>query len=236
MSLLDLSFWGLERHPQILRRTPFQKTAMVRSLILFFLLIIDFKDMEENPRDSLKKILNLIEVKKSNLDSWSSFVDDTLSNSNHSDDGIDVPNLNYRLKVIGTTVGMKPQSLMMDKEEGTNNGNNLKCTRVESMIENKRRCSQLDIPSAKEKALIYLRRNNKAASSFTRNNSMANNENTMIDFKQELLNGIHIPRRFKLKHKISESVKRCQSLPKRPSSILYMSECKSSNYHFNLVY
>ena len=160
--------------------------------------------------------LNHREDAKQDLDSCSSFVEDTLSNGEESDNGIEDDKNQYKLNVIATDNILSSNNCKTTKARTflSSNQTRLPLRRGESVVERLRDRENLESASGKEMALHYLKRNNNSLSPFFRMNSMVTNANSSEDFKKELISCLNVPEYFKKKARTKAMIKRSQSLPK----------------------
>lgn len=140
---------------------------------------------------------------------------ETESNGEQSDMGIDNSTHNYHLQVIPSRQSGKPEralsNLGRSKWTLLPPINNFK--RGDSLINKWEKVNKLDNPLGKEFAMHYLKRQNENTSPYFRINSMATNANSLEDFKKDLLNWLNVPAHFKRRNQL-KMIKRSQSLPK----------------------
>lgn len=154
---------------------------------------------------------------KNNSVSSSSFGEDTLSNQEESDNGIENDRKKYRLNVIATENILKSNNCRIKKAKTflPQNQAKLPLWRGESMVERNSNIGRLDSISGKELALNYLKRNKENSYPLFSCNSALTNVNSSKDFKKELISCLNIPEYFKKKNRTRAMIKRSQSLPKR---------------------
>jgi hypothetical protein len=165
---------------------------------------------------------------KDDLDAYSSFYEETLSNDDQSDNGIDDSKNHYKLNVITTNNVFNTEKVIFTRanthQEPT--ATKFEFKRSDSVVERIQENEKLDSISGKEMALNYLRRNLNSPSSYLRINSMITNSTK--DFKNDLINCLNVPEQFKRAQQKKAMIFRSQSMPK---SILNQSISERKNYH-----
>lgn len=167
------------------------------------------------------------EEEKYDFDDRSSFIEDTLSNDDLSDSGIEDLRHQYKLNVFTTNnvfkTGKVTQRRASPPLERRTHRSSVK--RGESFIERIQDSERLDSISGKEMALHYLRRNLNTPSSHSRM-TMVTNSHSYKDFKNDLIKCLNVPEHFKLKQQERAPIFRSQSLPKSIINNQSISECK----------
>jgi hypothetical protein len=167
------------------------------------------------------------EEEKYDFDDHSSFVEDTLSNDDLSDSGIEDLRHQYKLNVFTTNNVFKTGKLTHHRVspplERRSHQSSVK--RGESFIERIQDSERLESISGKEMALHYLRRNLNTPSSHSRM-TMVSNSHSNKDFKNDLIKCLNVPEHFKLKQQGRTPIFRSQSLPKSIINNQSIGECK----------
>jgi hypothetical protein len=167
------------------------------------------------------------EEEKYDFDDRSSFIEDTLSNDDLSDSGIEDLRHQYKLNVFTTNNVFKTSKVTQRRAspplERRTHRSSVK--RGESFIERIQDSERLDSISGKEMALHYLRRNLNTPSSHSRM-TMVTNSHSYKDFKNDLIKCLNVPEHFKLKQQERAPIFRSQSLPKSIINNQSISECK----------
>lgn len=182
---------------------------------------------------SSKLPINKEEELKDDLDECSSFYEETLSNDDISDNGIDNSNNRYKLNVISTNNVFETAKVIFTRANTHQEpiATKFEFKRSDSVIEKIQGSEQLDVISGKEMALNYLRRNLKSPPSYLRINSMVTNTNSTKDFKNDLISCLNVPEQFKRKQKKKALIFRSQSMPK---SKINQSISERKNWYFLL--
>lgn len=150
------------------------------------------------------------------LDAWSSFQEETLTNEEHSDLGIEKEHNRYKLNVveIDNLNELRQIASSQDPISMSSSSNISEMKRQDSFVCHLNSAEILSLASGKEVALQYLKRND-TSSGITRINSMVTNTNSLEDFKKELLNSLRVPIHFQRKETKKPRIRRSSTLPKR---------------------